>query len=233
MEEIYEDWKNGSITATIANARLSAIDDKGLVFANPIVGGYFQDPVNLDIIRTHDDKVSTLLLGNAILTSKTIVEMIKNVEITDPYRLPPNNMIEVLRGLPVQPDKGEFVNTYRSHLRNPMTNKEFTDGELEMIYDHTLGNIELKGDYGLGPFNSEHGFRPRPGGGGGGGAGAAAAGAGAGAGAGAAAGAAGAAAGGQGGGGKKKRKTKRRKSIKRSKRSNKLKKTKRRKTRRK
>jgi hypothetical protein len=232
MEGIYKSWKDGNITATIANARLSAIDDKGLVFVNPIVGGYFQDPVNLDIIRTHDDKVSTLLLGNAILTSKTIVEMIKNVEITDPYRLPPNNMIEVQGRLPAEPDKGEFVNTYRSHLRNPMTNKEFTDGELEMIYDHTLGKIEFKGDpYGLGSFQHEplDYLRPRPGGGGGGGGGGAAAGGGG------AAGAAGAA-GGQGGGGKKKRKTKRRKSIKRSKnrkRSKKLKKTKRRKTRRK
>lgn len=207
MEAIYKNWKNGSITAKVANEQLSAIDDKGLVFANPIIDGVFRDPITDEPIRTHDDKLSTLLFGNTILSSETIISLIKNVEFTDPNRYP-QVAVEVLSELPSEPDKSEFIGIYRGKLRHPMTNKELTDEELKMVYDRILGLVEFENDiHNVGQFQNKSidYLRPRPGGGGGG----------------------------QGGGGKKKRKTKRRKSIKRSKRSNKLKKTKRRKTRRK
>ena len=125
MEEIFNNWKEGNINATTANAQLSALNGLGLQFANAIDNGHFQDPISMKNIINHDDILSSQLIGNAIISSYTLRLMVANV--SNPYRCilgPDGDPIheDLVENLPSIPDKEEFIIGFHDKLKNPMTN---------------------------------------------------------------------------------------------------------------
>lgn len=114
IEVKYESWKNGDPPPRDGWSFSNNTNDKGLIV----------DPISFE---PYSSRMSTILIGNTIYSSKTLRQLFESNE--------------AYTGLPGTCDIDEFVVSYRE-LKDPMTNNFFTDENLKEIYSKIFANTK-------------------------------------------------------------------------------------------
>jgi len=144
MEDLFIQWKNGVLTATNVNTRLS---DLGLpYFTNNIEDGFFVDPVSFEKIVSPDKKMASILIGNTIFLPNTLKDLV-------------NSTIDQIHlDMPNSTDIDEFAYHLETELRHPITRNAFTREELDEIFEKIFEGTqhEYLHDFARGIRKSRH-----------------------------------------------------------------------------